>query len=681
MEEQKISGKSKISRLDFKLWREYLRITQEFWLPRDLQNVPRFITLVCFLMLFAASVLFMFVVSTEEIIFFISPDTVNSLAPGLNAWVGELLRSWVAPAATAGFLIPLIIFAVYSKKLKGYFVPWFILGTLLFLSLAVSGLNVTISYVSRFFQTALASKDAPTYWRFLYVYFGVFVVGTPLVVIYSYIRQKLGLFWRDWITTSFMDHYLKNRAYYELTANKVVDNPDQRMAEDLKQFTVTSLSFLLVILGSIIDVIAFSGILWSISKLLSGVLLVYAIGGTVLTILIGKRLVGLNYNQLRKEADFRYGLIHIRDNAESIAFYQGEAKEKAQVGKRFKSVLKNFNFLIGWQRNLDFFTTSYRYLIIVVPSAVVAPMFFDGKIEFGEISQASMAFSTVLASFSIIIHNFDGISSFAAGINRVSTFRDTLMHASGSKAVVEDFEELEHPHTDRSKIERVEENHFELHDITLQTPDYKRTLVEDLSIKLEDKDSILIVGHSGVGKSSLLRGIAGLWNSGKGKITHPQFKDVMFLPQKPYMVLGSFRDQMQYPLGIERTGAEILDALKAVNLESVYHKIQAGLPQGESIMDLELNWEDVLSQGEQQRLAFARLLLTKPKFVILDEATSALDVDNEKQLYAKLASWGVSYISVGHRPTLKDYHQRVLKVEGEGKWSIHKAADYDFHSF
>ncbi|WP_321494534.1 ABC transporter ATP-binding protein/permease [uncultured Desulfobacter sp.] len=658
-----ISG---LSRLDLNLWKEYLDIAQEFWLPQSLKSRTRFIVMLCLLMAFVASLLFLFIAVVTTATHAFAPEFVTKTAPGLMDWIKGIVHSGLIWALGAGFLVPALVFSLYSKKLKGFFLPWSILGVLLLLSFTVSGLNVVLSYVGRFFQTALAQKDQPTFWRFLYVYASVFVIGTPIVVIYSYIRKKLGLIWREWVTTSFIDHYLKNRAYYALTTSKDIDNPDQRLAEDLRQFTVTSLSFLLVILGAIIDLVAFTGILWSISRLLSGILFVYAFCGTLITIFIGKRLVGLNYNQLRKEADFRYGLIHIRDNAESIAFYQGEKGEKEQIFKRFKAVLRNFNFLIGWQRNLEFFTTGYNYLVIILPAMIVAPMYFAGKVEFGEISQASFAFGQVLGAFSIIVQYFDSISAFAAGINRVSTFKDKLFTASGSKTSEND--------TNQTRIQRITKETIRVQDLTLKTPDYKRTLIQNLSLDFGKGKSILIMGHSGAGKSSLLRGIAGLWASGSGTIEHPPADKVMFLPQKPYMVLGSLREQLQYPSGNPLDDNQIKAVMEMVNLTDLYQKMQRAAGDN-SFMDVENNWEEILSQGEQQRLAFARLLITKPRFAVLDEATSALDVDNEKALYNTLSKLDIAYISVGHRPTLKAYHDKILFIQGDGGWEMRETSE------
>lgn len=531
-----------------------------------------------------------------------------------------------------------------------------ILALLLLLSLSVSGLNVLISFVGRIFQNALVDKNQPEFWKFLFIYAGVFVVGTPIVVIYRYTRDKLGLYWREWLTKSFLNKYLQNRAYYEINSSKTIDNPDQRISEDIRSFTVTSLGFLLVILGSLIDLISFTGILWSISIPLTVVLVGYSIFGTVVTVLFGRRLIGLNFNQLRREADFRYGLVHVRDHAEAIAFYQGEEQEEMQLKSRFREVIGNFNALIGWQRNLDFFTTAYGYLVIVLPSVVVAPMYFAGEIDFGAISQANFAFSQVLGALSIIVSQFEQISAFAAGINRLSVFTDTLEAQTARKQI-------------ERTIDLREDAQLSLEHITLETPNHK-TLVADLSVEVPEGAGMLIVGHSGVGKSSLLRAIAGLWNKGTGLLVRPRLDEILFLPQRPYMILGTLRDQLLYPQSDRTlTDAELQAVLERVNLADLAARLGG--------FDTELDWDDVLSLGEQQRLAFARLLLSSPDYAILDEATSALDLQNEASLYKQLQESATTYISVGHRASLLKYHDVVLELQGDRQWRVMPAAEYD----
>lgn len=533
-----------------------------------------------------------------------------------------------------------------------------LLAVLLLLSLAVSGLNVIISYVGRDFMTALSKKDAEQYFRLLFIYGSVFVVGTPVVVFYRYSRELLGLYWRQWLTNSFLDRYFRNRSYYEINLGDKIDNPDQRISEDIRSFTTDSLFFLLIILNSVINLFAFTGILWSISPLLAGILVAYAIVGTTITVLFGKRLIGLNFQQLKKEADLRYGLVHIRDNAESIAFYRGENQESGEVKRRFGDAIRNYNLLIEWQKNLGFFTQGYDYIIIILPALVIAPRYFAGEVEFGVISQASFAFSMVLNAISIIVDQIYKLSAFAAGVNRLATFSESLEDsAEKSKA-------------GSTAIDTVEDGRIALEHVTLLTPRYDHTLVKDLIASVKPSEGLVIIGQSGTGKSSLLRAIAGLWNNGTGRIVRPQLQDMLFLPQRPYMLLGSLRSQLLYPNTSQEVSDEKLyDVLKQVNL--------ANLPERVGGFDVVLDWADILSLGEQQRLAFARLLLTQPRYAILDEATSALDINNEERLYQQLQATGTTFISVGHRSSLLKYHDQVLELEGEAKWRLYSVKDYN----
>ncbi len=531
-----------------------------------------------------------------------------------------------------------------------------LLGILLAMSFLVSGLNVLISFVGRNFSNALVDKNPEQFWQATTVYATVLVIATPITPLFGYIQDKLGLYWRQWMTNHFVDQYFHQRSYYDIQTTDKLDNPDQRISEDIRSFTMTSLRFLLVILTAIINLISFTGILWSISVPLTLILLGYSISGTIITVIFGQRLIGLNFNQLRKEADFRYGLVHIRDHAESIAFYQGEQQESVQVKKRFSEAIINFNKLIAWQRNLGFFTTGFNYFTFVLPSLFLAPIYFAGEIDFGAIGQAGLAFSQVYGALSIIVTQFEQISLFAAGTNRLGEFAAVVDHNN--------LERTDH----KPQIDVIEEPQIALQHITLETPTH-RTLVRDLSVQMQPSEGLLIVGQSGIGKSSLLRAIAGLWNNGTGRLVRPQLREMLFLPQHPYMILGTLREQLIYPNTDQSVTDEKLAAvLQQVNL--------ADLPERVGGLDIELDWDRILSLGEQQRLAFARLLLTQPNYAILDEATSALDFQNEAALYQQLQQTKTTYVSVGHRLSLVQYHQWVLELTGDTQWRLIPAQDY-----
>jgi putative ATP-binding cassette transporter len=536
-----------------------------------------------------------------------------------------------------------------------------LLALLVILLLGQTGFSVLFNQLTGEFTSALAAKDADRFWTSILQCLAILVVAVPIYAFYYYVRDKLGIFWRRWLTRNFLGSYFNNRAYYELNASTEIDNPDQRVAEDINTFTQRSLYFLLVLLGAILDLVAFSGVLWSISTELVFFLIVYAIAGTAITLLVfGKVLIGLNFYQLRREANFRFSLVRIRENAEAIAFYRGEAQESQQVGQYFNAAFSNYNKLIRAQLNLNLFQYGYRFMTIILPSVIIAGRVLSGEMEVGRAIQAAGAFAAILSALTVIVDNFESLSRFAAGIDRLDSFARFL---AGKDAA---------PSNAGGNIDSVLDSHLAIENLTLQTPNHERTLIRDLSLTINPGNGLMIVGASGCGKSSLLRAIAGLWNSGSGRIIRPETGDMLFLPQRPYMLLGSLRSQLLYPQqDQEIADEELLRLLERVNLPDIAAHFGG--------LDAELDWAKVLSVGEQQRVAFARVLLAVPRYAILDEATSALDTANEDSLYQQLAGSATTLVSVGHRLSILKYHPQVLELDGQGGWQLYAADDYHFN--
>jgi putative ATP-binding cassette transporter len=513
---------------------------------------------------------------------------------------------------------------------------------------AISGLNVVASYMNRDCMTAVADRDSSAFFKYLLLWAAVFLLATGVAAFKQYAEETLGLRWREWLTRHLVRRYLARHAYYRLRSRADVDNPDQRITEDVKTFTTTALSIAFILLNAAIALCAFSGILWSISPWLFGAAALYALFGSGFTVLFGRRLIGLDVMQQKKEADYRYELIRVRDNAERVALVRSEAHEEVRLSGRLDWLVDNFRRIIIRNRNLAFFTIGYTYMIQIIPVLIAAPLFMQGLIEFGMITQAYMAFDHVLRAFAVVVTEFQRIISLAAVVERLGGF----------------YEAMEEPNADKSSIETAcDADRLAFERLTLLTPDEGRLLVEDLSLEMAPGGRLLVMGSDGSGRTSLLRAMVGLWKSGQGRITRPDLDDVMVLPQQPYLTAASLRQQFLY--GVGRDGVsdvEILAAVRKVKFESVVERVGG--------LDVERDWPHLLSQSEQQQLAFARLLLANPRFAFLDEATSGLEPERSRHLFHVLSQTPISYVSVSADPGLLTYHDQLLKLHGNGAWTV-----------
>lgn len=540
---------------------------------------------------------------------------------------------------------------------------WLLLLLLIVLMLVETKLAVMLNNQAGEMTSALAARNGDRFWKSVRACLFVLAFAVPIYATYYYMRDLFANQWRRWLTSRFLDGYLQGRKYYELGSDSELDNPDQRISEDINTFTGRSIHFLLIFLGSIMQLVAFSTVLWSISHLLVGVLAVYSLMGTAVALYVfGNPLIRLNFWQLRREADFRFSLMRLRENAESIAFYRGEAQERAHIDSKFDKVIRNFAKLIKKQRSLNLFQRTFSQLTLVLPGVILADGVLSGQLEVGRAIQAAGAFTAVLAAVGVIVDNFESLSRFVAGIERLQALSKLMLPSAEPAPAADD----KYP-----RIEMRPGKHLALESLTLYPPQSERVLIKELSLVLKPGDALLITGDSGCGKSSLLRAIAGLWHTGSGVIHHPPLEDFFFLPQQPYLQAGTLRSQLIYPSAqCSLSDEQLLEILAQVHLPQLVERVGG--------LDAVHDWGKLLSVGEQQRLAFSRVLVHQPGIVILDEATSALDSGNEASLYERLRDSGATLISVAHRAAVLRHHTHVLCLMGEGAWEMHDASAYQF---
>lgn len=512
------------------------------------------------------------------------------------------------------------------------------------------------SYLNRDSTEALVGKHLTQFYHLMFIWVAVTAVTVFTKVVGLYLASLLYIEWRAWLTDHFIDAGFAHRAFYRMGLVGKVDNPDQRISDDISAFVASTQTFTVTLVFALAGVATYFAILWSISAPLASILIGYALIGTYCSVAIGRRLVGLNYYKEKYQADFRFGLVHVRDNIEPILVYGGERQEADQLRQRFSKIIANFKELFLWQRNLGFFSESYGGVAALVPYWFLAATYAVGRLEYGQVVQAATAFMSLHASLSIVVTSFPSLADYANVVVRLSEFLEE------SKAAESDETDA------REKIKVSENSQVTLDKITVLTPDASRKLIDNVTADVSALEPLLVQGPSGTGKTSLMRALAGLWREGSGTVHRPRLSEVMFLPQRPYMILGSLRDQLTYPRAVGTNDEQLLETLRKVNLPTLCERFGG--------LDVEMHWADVLSPGEQQRLAFARLLLNRPRYAFLDEATSALDIGNEERMYALLRQSRIPFLSSGHRTSLLRFHRSVLQLSPDRTWKLEQSPEF-----
>ena len=537
------------------------------------------------------------------------------------------------------------------------------LAAIITLTIAAVYMTLLLNEWFNSFYSALQNYDSDAVYRGLLRFTGLAFAHIAFAVYSYYLQQRLALRWRKWMTKNYLAKWTGQQMYYrlEMFSQGTADNPDQRISEDINLFTARTLSFMSGLLRSATTIVCFIFVLWNLSEVLSfsaagqeihiyGYLvwtaLAYSVLGTWITHKVGHRLVSLNYLQQKLEADFRFSMVRLREMAESVAFYNGAAKEEAFLSNRFMTLLRNTLFIIKKQKQLSWLTNSYAQIAIIFPFVVAVPRYLSQNISLGGLMQIANCFGKVQDAMSYFVDVYASLAEWQSCAERLLSFDKHIA------AIEKETEEKS-----GSLVREETPDRLRLTDVTISVPamdENKRTreIISSASCTIKSGEHVILKGPSGSGKSTLLRTLAGFWPYVKGHISMPAPSEMMFIPQKPYIPMGTSAEASSYPL--ETADEEILSPLL----------VECGLSHLMEKTDTEADWSHILSLGEQQKLAFVRVFLRKPKWVFLDEATSAMDEETEEKMYRLLTALpGTTVISIGHRSTLDKWHDRVLRIE------------------
>jgi len=580
-------------------------------------------------------------------------------------WLGE--ASIISLIGLTVTIVALARYTVWGRQVRrftwAYFdparskLPLLWLALIVLMTLFAVRLNVLFSFWYNGFYSAMQNLDAKAFWFMLLVFATLAAVHVGRTLLTFYLRQAFTIRWRVWLTNTLIERWLDKNAYYRSQfVPGSADNPDQRIQQDVESFVGSSLALSMGLLDAVVSLFAFSIILWSLSAALTlfgweiprgmvFMVYLYVIVATVFAFRIGRPLISLNFVNEQLGANFRYALIRLREYGESIAFYRGEAVERSNLLARFGKVIHNMWAIVFRSLKLQGFNLAVSQAAVVFPFIVQAPRLLAKQITLGDVMQTAQSFDQVQTALSFFRSSYDDFANYRAVINRLFGFFDT-MDAAGKLA--------------SAQIEGGAQRLI-VESMTVSTP-ASVTLVENLSLSLPRASSLLVRGKSGIGKTTLLRAIAGLWPYVAGKVVRPLDQRSLFLPQKPYLPLGTLRLALYYPAAMQIDGQAAV-ILRQCHLGHLVVRLDEGA-----------DWSRILSLGEQQRLAIGRVLLNRPEVVFLDEASSAMDEGLEHAMYQLLrdALPEAILVSVGHRSSLLEFHTQTLELQGEGKWRLHE---------